>query len=107
MTDAIIIKLSMSDPKGVFINSGRKANLTIECVDGFAVFYFDDSRVTERFAKFEIEADKRVGVIGKTRYSSRIGKATTSYPEKTKEEVRDIILAQLKKMNLNARVYGK
>ena len=97
----------MSDPKGVFIPAGHSARLTVECIEEMAIFYFDDSRITERFARFEIEADKKKGMSGRTSYSFRLGKAVTKYPNKSKEEVRDIVLGQLKKMNLNAKIKGE
>lgn len=99
----IRIKTKMADPKGFLIPQGVIEQLTIEIADQAAVYYFKNPRITEKFAKFEIEGDKKRGLEPKTAYISRIKKAVVKYPGKSKEEIRDLILSQLNQLGLNLK----
>lgn len=104
MVDVPIIKLqaSVSDPRGRLIPRGVQETLTVQIADQVATFYFKDGRTTERFAKTAIELERRRGA-NDTVFIKRTQKAITKYEGKTKEEIRDIILQQLKQMGVNAR----
>lgn len=102
--ETIKIKCKMSDPKGIFIPRGVREILTIEIVDQVATFWFKDSRITKKFATFEIEADKKKGIEPNTAYIERAGKAITKYESKTKEEIKEIVINQLNKMGANAKI---
>lgn len=94
----------MSDPKGKLIPRGVIEVITINIADGVATYWFRDRRVTKNFATLEIEGDKAKGLDPQTKYIDRMGKAIKVYPNKTKEEIRDLVLEQLKKLGLNAKV---
>lgn len=101
-----IIKLQagMSDPKGILIPRGVQEKLTVEIADGVATYYFKNRKVTQNFARIEIVGDKKKGLPQTTVFVERLGKAIKKYDGKKKEEIRDIILDQLKKLNCNAKV---
>jgi len=96
----INLKLNMQDPKGIMIPKGVKETLTVEIFDGSAVFSFKDVNTTRRFALFAIAHEAKRGVR-ETFFIKGLGKATTGYKGKTKEEIRDLLLDQFKKMGLN------
>lgn len=103
----IKVKAKLSDPKGQLIPRGIIENLTIEIADNVATYFFKDRRTTKRFALIEIEGDKKRGLEQKTFFLERWGKAIVKYPGKSKEEIRNIILEQLNKLGINAKIYGK
>lgn len=94
-----VIKLSckMQDPNGRLIPRGVIETLSVDITDGVAVFHFMDGRTTERFAKVAIELDKQKG-LDNTRWLPRVQKAVTKYEGKSKEEIKDLIVSQLKQM---------
>lgn len=94
----------MSDPQGILIPKGIQEKITIEIGDEVAIYYFKDNRITKRFANIEIEGDKIKGLPQTTYYFDRVGKAMKKYPGKKKEEVRDLVLEQLKKLNVNTKI---
>lgn len=98
----IKIQCGMSDPKGKLIPRGVQERLTVEVADEVATYYFKDQRVTKNFSTIEIEGDKARGLEPTTLFISRLGKAIKKYPGKTKEEIRDEVLQQLKELNANA-----
>lgn len=99
----IRIRAGMADPKGILIPRGIQEQITIEIADQAAVYYFKDSKVTRRFAEIEIRGDEDKGKEPETVFIQRVGKAIKKYPGKTKEEIRDIVLEQLKKLNANVK----
>ena len=98
----IKLRMRMQDPKGILIPRGVIEELTIEIADEVAIFYFKDSRTTKRFADLEIKLNEKKGITD-TIFLARIGKATTQYKGKTKEEIRDLLLEQFKQMGLNTK----
>jgi len=98
-TKIIRIQAGMSDLKGILIPRGVQEQITIEIADEVATYYFKDSRVTKKFALIEIEGDKVKGKPQTTLFIERVGKAVKRYPDKGKEEIRDEILEELKKLN--------
>ena len=100
--ECIEINCSMSDPKGIFIPKGTSSKLNIKIVDESAVFSFDNHAITKKFAYFEIKEDEKQG-IKRTLYLERVGKSITMYPGKNKEEIKEIILEQLKKLGANIK----
>jgi len=99
---SIIIRCNMQDPRGVFIPVGLVDQMTAEIVDEVATFRFKNPVVTKKFATFAMAAEKKRGA-NDTVYIERVQKAVTKYPGKTKEEIRDILLEQLKQMGINAK----
>jgi hypothetical protein len=97
----------MKDPNGIFIERGSIEDLTIKITDNAAVFYFKDPKVTRKFADFEINANKKYNKPATTSFSLRTQKAITMYEGKSKEEIRDIILDQLKQLGVNIKESGK
>ena len=95
----------MSDPKGKLIPRGVQEQLSVAIADEVATWWFKDRRVTKNFATVEIAGDKARGVEQQTFFMERTGKAIRKYPGKTKEEIRDIVLEQLKEMGVNAKIY--
>ena len=98
----LIVKCSMSDPKGILIPRGVIEQLTIEIGDQVAVFRFRDGRTTKRFGELAMKLEAKRGAKD-TLYLERIGKVLTKYEGKTKEEIRDIILNQLKEFGVNLK----
>ena len=92
----------MRDPKGKLIPRGVNETLQAEIADEVATFWFKDARTTKRFAMTAIELERRRGA-NDTAFLDRFQKAVTKYPGKTKEEIRDLILNQLKEMGVNAK----
>ena len=99
MTKVIKITSGMSDPSGRLIPHGVSARLTVLITDGLAVFSFNPVYLARRFANVEIQLSKEKGEACNTRYMSRVQKVITTYPGKSKEEIKDIIEDQLKKLN--------
>lgn len=97
----IKIQAGMADPKGRLIPRGVQETLKVEIADEVATYYFKDSRVTRNFALIEIEGDKAKGKEQTTFFLERMGKAIKRYPKKKKEEIRDIVLKQLKDFGAN------
>lgn len=93
----------MTDPKGVFIPKGMTETLVVEIADQIATFKFNNSNVTKRFVMFEREASKKAGDPLNTVYIERVQKAITKYEGKTKEEIKEIIIKQLKQFGVNAK----
>ena len=98
----IKIRLNMKDPKGFLIPRGITETLTVIISDEVAVFNFKDNRTTKRFASLAMKLEEKRGVK-ETIFIERIGKATTGYPNKKKEDIRDLLLDQFKEMGLNAK----
>lgn len=105
MTEVNRIKITcnMSDPQGKIIPRGVREVFTAEIVDNMAAWYFRNPKTTELFVRIE-NAHKEKGKD--TKYLERIKKAITLYDGKPKEEIRDIILKQLKQLGLNAKVHN-
>lgn len=99
-----IIKLSagMRDPKGILIPRGVNEQLSAEIADEVATFRFKDGRTTKRFAAVIIKLEQDKGEHN-TVYFERMGKIITQYPGKSKEEIRDLVLSQLKQLGANAK----
>ena len=104
--EVIKLKVGMSDPQGKLIPRGVKENMSAEIADGVSTFSFKNGRITKRFAMIVIELEKQRGA-NDTIYNQRLQKIITKYPDKTKEEIRDLILSQLKQMGINAKEYGR
>lgn len=100
--DIIKIKAGMSDPKGLLIPRGVREVIQIEIAPEVATFWFKDGRITKRFAMTEIALEQKKGEVN-TVFLERFQKAVTKYPGKTKEEIRDLILSQLKQMGANVK----
>lgn len=100
--EIIKIKTDMRDPRGLLIPRGITGHLTMEIADQIATFWFTDSGLTRRFAKIVIGLEQRRGA-NDTAYIERFGKIVTKYEGKTKEEIRDLILSQLKQLGINVR----
>ena len=100
--EVIKLKVGMRDPKGKLIPRGVSEVLQAEIADEVATFWFKDARTTRRFAMTAIELEKRRGA-NDTIFMERFQKAVTKYPGKTKEEIRDLVLNQLKEMGVNAK----
>jgi bifunctional DNA-binding transcriptional regulator/antitoxin component of YhaV-PrlF toxin-antitoxin module len=94
----IKIKAGMADPKGVLIPRGIREQITIEIADEVATYYFKDQRITKNFVTIEIEGDKANKIPQRTFFRERIGKAIRKYPGMKKEEIRNLILEQLKQL---------
>lgn len=92
----------MNDPKGKLIPRGVMETLQVQIADQVATFWFKDGRTTERFAKTAIALEKEKGKLN-TIFLPRVQKAITKYEGKSKEEIRDIILNQLKQMGANLK----
>jgi len=92
----------MSDPKGLLLPRGVREQLTAEIADGVATFWFQNGRHTKHFADVVIGLEKKRGA-NDTFFLSRFQKIVTKYEGKTKEEIRDLILSQLKQMGVNAK----
>lgn len=103
-TKIIKITAGMADPKGILIPRGVREKLTVEIADGVATYYFKDARITKKFAIIEIEGDKAKGKEKTTVFVERVGKAIKTYQGKNKEEIRDEILEELKKLNAKVKV---
>lgn len=93
----------MADPRGKLIPRGLQEKLTVEIADEVATYYFKDARVTRNFALIEIEGEKAKGEQ-QTFFIQRIGKAIKKMPGKTKEEIRQEVLQDLKQLNANAKI---
>lgn len=100
--EIIKLRCGLRDPKGKLIPRGVAETLNAEIADEVATFWFRDPRTTERFARTAMALEKRRGA-NDTVWMERVKKAATKYPEKTKEEIRDIILNQLKQMGVNVK----
>lgn len=94
-----VIECSMQDPKGILIPRGVIEQFHADIANEAAVWYFRDSRTTKRFVQVLLKLGNK-----ETAYLDRVGKAITKYPGKTKEEIRDQVLKELKQLNLNAKV---
>jgi hypothetical protein len=99
----ITITCKLKDPKGFFIKNNATETLTIIINDGMAIFYFSNFKSTANFANFEIQANIKYNKPKNTRLDLRRKKAYTLYPNKTKEEIKDIILNQLKQLGINLK----
>lgn len=100
--NAILITATLSDPKGYLIPRGVNAKLTATIADGVAVFYFSDRNITDRFARVVIALERNKNK-NDTVYHQYMHKIATKYEHKTKEEIRDVLLQQLKELNLRGR----
>lgn len=98
----IKLKASLGDPRGILIPRGMIGHLNVEIADQVATFWFTESRITRRFAGVVIRLEKERGVTD-TVYMERFNKIVTKYEDKTKEEIRDLILSQLKQMGANVK----
>lgn len=96
------LKVKMQDPKGILIPKGQTHELTADIADEAAIFYFNNSATTKRFALLAMKLEKARGV-NETLWIERTQKAVTKYEGKTKEEIRDLLLLQFKQMGLNAK----
>lgn len=92
MVEAITLKLVLGDKTGKLIPSGVTETLRCEIIDELLVFRFNDSKTTRRFALL----DNELGQDKRTIFNMRIQKALTSYPGKTKEEIRDLVMERFK-----------
>lgn len=99
-----IIKLqaSLIDPKGLLLPRGVVVYLKIEIADEVATFWFTDSALTKRFASIVIGLEQKRGA-NDTIFMDRVQKIITKYPKKTREEIRLLILNQLKQMGANVK----
>lgn len=93
----------MQDPLGYLIPRGVIETYTAEIADQVVVWYFKDRRITKKFVESEIKAAEDRGKEINVMYVERTGKAITKYEGKEKEEIRDHILTQLKKIGVNAK----
>lgn len=100
--NVIKIKAALRDPKGFLIPRGITGHLNIEIVNQVAVFWFTDSAITKRFVTVVIGLEKKRGA-NDTNFMERFQKGITKYPGKTKEEIRDLLLNQLKQMGANVK----
>ncbi len=98
----IRLKVGMIDPLGKLLPRGRKEQMTAEIADGVATFWFKEGSSTKHFAKVVMALEKKRGA-NDTAYLERFNKIVTKYPGKTKEDIRDLILRQLKQLGLNAK----
>lgn len=97
------LRMMIGDPKGILIPKGLNDQLTIQIIDGLALYYFKNRRYTKNFAMVEILGDKKKGLKQTTFFSERTGKAHRVYEGKTKEEIRDLILSQLNQLKKNVK----
>lgn len=100
----IKIEAGMADPKGRLIPRGVQERLTVKIASEVATYYFKDNRITRKFAMLEIEGDKAKGKDQTIFFVERAGKVIKKFPGKTKEEIRDEVLEQLKKLKANIKV---
>lgn len=98
----IKLKVGMTDPKGYLIPRGVREQMSAEIADGVSTFWFKNGAITKRFAAIVIGLEKKRGA-NDTAYLPRPQKIVTKYPDKTKEEIRDLVLLQLKQMGVNAK----
>lgn len=98
----IKIQTSLRDPKGLLIPRGVAGHLNMEIADEVATFWFTDSAITRRFAKVVIRLEQERGE-NDTAFIDKFQKIVTKYPGKAKEEIRDIVLGQLKEMGANVK----
>lgn len=103
--DIIKLRVGMSDPKGFLLPRGVKETMTAEIADEVATFWFVNGANTKHFADIVISLEKRRGAED-TVYLQRFQKIVTKYPNMKKEEIRDLILSQLKQMGINAKERG-
>lgn len=102
----IRIKAGMSDPRGLLIPAGLQEQITIEIADQVATYWFKDRKVTKKFAIVEMNEDQDKGKPQTTFFIDRVGKAIKKYEGKSKEEIRNIVLEQLKQLNANVKIKG-
>lgn len=100
--EIIKIKTSLRDPKGILIPRGVTGILNMEIANEVATFWFTDSSITRRFAKVVIALEKKRGA-NDTVFLERFQKIVTKYPGQTKEDIRDLVLSQLKEMGANIK----
>lgn len=102
----IVIRAGMADPQGKLIPKGVREQITIQIADEIATYFFRDKRVTKNFSSVEIEADKAKGIPQRTFFLDRPGKALRKYPGMKKEEIRDLVLTQLNKLGVSAKIFN-
>lgn len=100
--ETIRLRVGMMDPLGKILPRGVKEELTAEITDQAATFRFKRGDSTRHFARVVMALEARKNKKD-TIYLERFQKIVTKYPGKTKEEIRDLLLNQLKQMGLNAR----
>lgn len=76
--------------------------MSAEIADEVSTFWFKNGAITKRFAAIVIALEKQRGASD-TIYLPRPQKIVTKYPGKSKEEIRDLILLQLKQMGVNLK----
>jgi len=96
------LRVRMMDPKGILIPKGVTEELIAEIGEEVAIFHFKNPSTTKRFALVVIKLENQRGVKDTT-YLPRINKIMTHYKGKTKEEIRDLILEQLKQLGANVK----
>lgn len=100
--EIIKVQTGLMDPRGFLLPRGVREQLTAEIADGVATFRFIDGKNTLHFAKVVIGLEKKRGA-NDTIYLERFQKIITKYPGKTKEEIRDLLLKQLKQLGANVK----
>jgi hypothetical protein len=100
--EIIKIQASLMDKKGILIPAGVVGHLTMEIADEVATFWFSDSSITRRFSNVVIRLERNRGAKD-TFFMERFQKIVTKYPNKNKEDIRDLILSQLKQMGANIK----
>ena len=100
------IKVKMSDPKGLLLPRGRIDELSLTIADGVVMARFTDNRNTKRFARVIMELEKKRGASD-TVYLERLLCMVTKYPNKNKDEIKTLLLSQLKQLGINANDRSK
>lgn len=89
---AIKIEMKLSGGKDSCIPSGVGETLTIEVIDGMALFHFIDFKTTKRFS----EQQKKDGVV--TACSERLKKCICKYPGMNQLQIAEHLKNRLERM---------
>lgn len=100
--EIIKINATLGDPKGILIPRGVMGKLTMEIADEVATFWFTDHSITRRFAAVVMKLENARGAKD-TIYLERFQKIVTKYVGKSKEQIRDLVLLQLKTMGAHIK----
>jgi hypothetical protein len=96
--DVFTISWTMFDPKGsIFRGRCRKAYIKVICADEISIWESKPFFVVKTLAMIEASEQVKKGEVVNTFWNEQLRKGFTSYPGKTREEVRNIELELIQK----------
>jgi hypothetical protein len=96
--DVFTIRWVMLDPRGsIFRGRCRKAFMTVICADELSIWESKPFFVVKSLCELEAREQEKGGLVVNTFWNDVLRKGFSSYPGKTKEEVRNIELELIQK----------